>query len=263
MSIFDSIEKSANSVYDNLSNRASGMVDSVKNFDPERAFDRGIEELGSQIESRVMQEIDSRINNFLGQNELFSAINKIFGQDFIMSKESEAFRGVSLTSVRDRMREQVAVKYAKKNLFVVSVSNSGANNTVIVTPKFNLFVIGVDYSPVTISGEKKNVGTAVIDTVTGTESIDLRLTCMDDQRGSVRKWFEQLAEKVAHSDGTAGVPADYMVQFTITHGAIDHDKRGFKFIGHFRPVSLEISASRSDEALTELSLTFTQLDTFF
>lgn len=263
MSIFDSISNQATSVYDSLSNRASGMIDSVKSFDPERAFDRVLGDFGGQLESRVLQEIDSRINTFLGQNELFGALNKVFGQDFIMSKESEAFRGVSLGTLRERMREQIAVKYAKKNLFVVSVKNSGKNNTVIENQKFNLFVIGVDYTPVTISGDKKNIGTAVIDSVSGTESIDLRLTCMDDKRGSVRTWFELLACKVAHQDGTVGVPADYMVQFTITHGAIDHGKGGFQFIGHFRPVSIEISASRSDEALTELSLSFTQLDTCY
>jgi hypothetical protein len=263
MSIFDSISNKAESVYDNLSNRASGMIDGVKNFDAERAFERGLDDLGSQLESRVMQEIDSRINTFLGQNEIFGALSKVFGQDFIMSKESEAFRGVSLAVLRERMREQIAIKYAKKNLFVVSVKNSGKNNTVIENPKFNLFVIGVDYTPITISGEKKNVGTAVIDSVSGTESIDLRLTCMDDKRGSVRAWFEALANSVTHQDGTVGVPADYMVQFTITHGAIDHGKGGFQFIGHFRPVSLEVSANRSDEALTELSLSFTQLDTFY
>lgn len=174
--------------------------------------------------------------------------------------EHPLFGGVTLKRAKEIHREAVATPWARKNLFHVTVDSpiaigNGATNI------FNLFCIGADYSPITLTGTKHAIGTSVVDVLKATESIDLRLTTLDDTAGTLKSWFTNLARLAAPSDGTVNVPADFATRFTIRHAFIDGE-RGFPDRALFRPGALETSLSRTDQGMQELTMTFVQLDTF-
>ncbi|MOA49877.1 hypothetical protein D3C78_1728180 [compost metagenome] len=93
------------------------------------------------------------------------------------------------------------------------------------------------------------------------EAVELRITTLDDRAGSLKRWFENHAAAVAARDGTVGVPANYAITFTIQHAFVG-DAKGFEGKGLYRPVSYEVGLSRREDALEEIQMTFTQLDTF-
>jgi len=172
------------------------------------------------------------------------------------------FGGVTLDEARKIHQMSVTRPWARKNLFHVTVESplaiSSAN---IKTNLFNIFCIGVDYSPITLTGEKRNIGTAVADILKTTEAIELRLTTLDDTAGTLKSWFANLSALAAPSDGTVNVPADFATRFTIRHAFIDGE-RGYPDKALFRPGSLEISLSRADQGMQELTMSFVQIDTF-
>ncbi len=105
---------------------------------------------------------------------------------------------------------------------------------------------------------------------------------ISDMDGTLKKWFEDHVAAASNSDGTFGVANCYAVNFSITHGytastsgmvealgaavlgsLLDMDTSlGFMNKGYFRPVSYEVSLSRREDGLQEVSMTFTQCDTF-
>jgi hypothetical protein len=137
-----------------------------------------------------------------------------------------------------------------ENLFHVAVESPlTISNANITTNLFNVFCLGVDYSPITLTGEKRNIGTAVADILKATEAIELRLTTLDDTAGTLKSWFTNLSALAAPSDGTVNVPADFATRFTIRHAFIDGEN-GLPDKALFRPGSLEISLSRADRPAT-------------
>lgn len=147
---------------------------------------------------------------------------------------------------------------AKKNLWLIEVTSAAGG-----AERFNLFATEVEYAPHAIVGDKRRVGAAVIDSVTGGEAVELRITTMDDAYGTLKKWFARHAALVEHPDGTVGVPNDYKIGIRIIHGVVSSRQRvAYEDKGLFRPVNIEYSLSRREDALQELAMTFTQLDTF-
>lgn len=197
-------------------------------------------------------------------------------------QESRAMGGVTPLQAKKIMQESLEVNFARKNLFVVRVTQSFARLDQVepltmagggAYERLNLFVVDVNYGPITITADSQKVGSAVLDQPNGTEPVELRLTTMDDEKGSVKHWFSQLSGCVAKTDGTFGVPIEYLVQIEITHGFVTEDSAK-KWLGQsggkawaqkawFRPVSLESDLSRKDDALEEFTLVFHQFDTSF
>lgn len=177
--------------------------------------------------------------------------------------------GITMSEAQ-RIHAQVqATQYAKKNLFFIEIldflpDRGGAQQTGF--NPFNLFATGVSFGPHTITSEARPFGSAVADGVTGSERVELRLTTYDDAHGTLKRWFRNRIEAITHSDGTFGVPADYLVQIRVLHAAINDDvmKRfgGYeqKFI--MRPTSMECELSRSEDNLEEVQMAFSQFDTF-
>lgn len=170
------------------------------------------------------------------------------------------FGGVTLERAREIHQEAVAQPWARKNLFHVTVDTPLALGSGTVNI-FNLFCTGAEYSPVTLTGEKRPIGTAVADILKSREAVDLRLTTLDDTAGTLKSWFTGLSTLAAPSDGTVNVPADFATRFTIRHAFIEGDT-GFVDRALFRPGTLEISLSRAEHGMQELTMTFVQLDTF-
>lgn len=179
--------------------------------------------------------------------------------------EHPLFGGIDLKSAKEIHQRAVSVPWARKNLFLVTitspvslVSQSLGSGSVDV---FNLFCLTADYSPITLTGEKRRIGSAFADSLNAAEPIELRLTTRDDEDGVLKKWFSDLAALAAPSDGTVNPPSKYATKIAVQHAFIEGDK-GWNDPYLYRPGALEISLSRAESALEELSLSFVQLDTF-
>lgn len=197
-------------------------------------------------------------------------------------QESRAMGGVTPLQARRMMEESLATHFARKNLFMVSIKNPKAKIDA-VDPQYgaeggpynllNLFVVDVSYGPITITADAHKIGSAVLDQPNGTEAIEMRLTTMDNEKGSIRRWFSQLAGQVTNTDGTFGVPADYLLQIEILHSFVTEESKahwlsksggkGWSQKSWFRPVSLESDLSRKDDALEEFTMVFHQFDTYY
>lgn len=152
-----------------------------------------------------------------------------------------------------------AESFAKKNLWLLEVTNAAG----VTEGKFNLFATEVEYAPFNITGEKRRVGAACIDAVTGGEAVELRIVTLDDAEGTLKKWFALQCALVEHRDGTVGLPDQFKVGIRIMHGVISRTQRvAYEDKGLFRPTGIEYSLSRREDGMQELAMTFTQLDTF-
>lgn len=171
------------------------------------------------------------------------------------------FGGLSPTEARSISEESINTARARKNLFLIEVSSALSGDS---SQPFNMFVTDLDYAPFTLTGEKRKVGGATLDAVTGSDPMELRMTATDDKVGTLKRWFRDHQAAVAAEDGTVGVPGNYAVRIKIVHAFVtkDSNRGGYEDIGNFRPANLELSLSRREDALAELQMTFTQLDTF-
>lgn len=182
-----------------------------------------------------------------GDNSFFSRANPLFG---------------GITPARAKMMYENfrGNDFAKKNLFLVEVESN--LNGASVSEAFNMFVIGLDYEPFTVSGDKRKVGGATVDIVTGGEATELSFTTLDDKAGTIKRWFSDHHAAAVSPDGTVGVPGQYAIKFKIYHGGVESGGGRYADIGYYRPVKLGISLSRQEDALEQLEMSFTQIDTF-
>lgn len=127
---------------------------------------------------------------------------------------------------------------------------------------FNLFATSVSYEPSTLAGEKVRLGGAVMDMVTGGEPVEMSITTMDDEVGTIKRWFDAKTSSAARPDGTIGLPRDYCVRMKVYHATPRPDKRAYAAFLLMRPVTIRHELSRQEQALAELTLTFSQFDTF-
>lgn len=191
------------------------------------------------------------------------------------SHNSRAMGGVSPPKARQIMQESLETHFAKKNLFLISIKQSLGPAGFV---PLNMFVTDVSYAPITITADAKKIGSAVIDQPNGTEAVEIRLTTMDDEAGTIRRWFDTLAANVVHPNGTFGVPSSYLVKIEVLHSFVTEDSEAFwlaqqrdrtksrsawKKDGWFRPVSLESELSRKDGGPEEFALVFHQYDTYY
>jgi hypothetical protein len=88
------------------------------------------------------------------------------------------------------------------------------------------------------------------------------MTTLDDEEGTVKKWFTAQSAATVHQDGTVGVPFEYAIEIDVLHAFVKDNDTGYRDKGIYRPANMDVSLSRSDKGLAELTLTFNQLDTF-
>lgn len=181
--------------------------------------------------------------------------------------KNQLLGGITIDEARRIHDEIQSTNYSKKNLFLLELRDSNPpSGNGDIAHLFNLFATDVSFGPQTITGETKNIGMAVMDVVTGTERVEMRITTYDDTAGTIKSWFEAKCAQVAHADGTAGVPFDYLIGINILQSATDEIGAAL-FGGHqseyvMRPASMEIELSRSEDALQMLQMTFVEFDTF-
>ncbi|MDF0607082.1 hypothetical protein HZU77_015760 [Neisseriaceae bacterium TC5R-5] len=173
------------------------------------------------------------------------------------------FGGISPAEAKRRYEAMLGESLCRQNLYLLEISSplSAASEA----HRFNLFTTSIDYSPFQLAAEKHKVGGAVLDSVQGCEAVELSLTTMDDQAGSLKRWFAAHHGAAVARNGTVGVPADYAMTIKIVHGSVTPESRyggGYEDIGLFRPNTLEMRLSRQEDTVQELQMTFSQLDTF-
>lgn len=128
---------------------------------------------------------------------------------------------------------------------------------------FNLFATSASYAPNTLIGEKIAFGSAMMDRLTGMEAVELQLTTMDDEVGTLKRWFDGKCLQAANLDGTFGLPGDYLVDISIFHAIPKPDDRSYRFHAKMRPQNIQHDLARGEQTMQELQMTFTQFDTFY
>jgi hypothetical protein len=196
-------------------------------------------------------------------------------QLYFQNTPTPLFGGISPSDAKQIYSAFAALQLAKKNLFLVEVSDYKPQQVEIFTSgplalytpgsrAFNLFVTDIDYAPATISGDKHRIGSASMDSVGGFEPIEMRINAIDDVLGTIKLWMQYKCSQVANVDGTVGLPKDFLVKIRVLHSFITNDsnKNGYEDNFIMRPVSVSSSLSRREDAPQEIQLTFTQFDTF-
>lgn len=177
--------------------------------------------------------------------------------------------GLTPFAARQVLQSVQSTSYARKNLFFIEIldyfpEDGGTQSA--SSALFNLFATNVSLGANTISGESVAIGSRQMDKVNGSERTDIRITAYDDAAGSIKTWFDYRADRVAHSDGSFGVPYDYLVQVRIIHGAVSDDAKalfgGYEEKYVCRPGTIETELSRTDDGLQEIQMTFSQFDSF-
>lgn len=141
--------------------------------------------------------------------------------------------------------------------------NSVAN---IAGSTIDLLAIDVSYSEALI-GDSIQIGGSFIDRVTGRQPVEMQITTMDDEAGSLKRWFKAKLEQVARPDGTFGLPNDYAVDIEVFHAIpgglpAEQQSRAYSVKRSMRAVSSQHDLSRRDQALAELQMVFTEVDPF-
>lgn len=169
----------------------------------------------------------------------------------------------------------------RKNLFCIRIADpnppamemTGTAAGAGVAGLFDLLAMDVSYSPITLTGDKVPVGSAVMDKVTGIDPVEVQVTTIDDEAGTLKRWFEAKCGQVVNRDGTFNPQGKFAFEMEIVHG-IPHDHgispalplenvaKAYSNRFRVRPVSIQCEMSRRDQALQELQMTFTQVDTW-
>jgi hypothetical protein len=209
---------------------------------------------GGDVEGGILTALESglagdALGNLLGgqasQGRYWSGANMLYG-------------GITPSEAKRIYQEAIDTGRAKKNLFLLKAQSALAGD---FSHEFNLFCTDIERGPSEVSGGKVRAGSAQLDTLTQAEPVVLRITTMDDRAGTLKRWFEAHIAAVAAQDGSFGVPADYAIVFTIQHAFVGEADA---FTGRVlcRAQSYEVGLSRREDAMEELQMTFTQLDTF-
>lgn len=203
------------------------------------------------------------LNGVLGKGA--GALSSVLYQ----STPNELLGGLTPLAAKQLYSYGTATKYARKNLFFVQLTPiSGEGGTLEGNgPRtINIFCTEVSYAPWTVTGMKHQIGSASVDTVQNGEPTELRLTTLDDSKGSVKKFFRKMALKAARPDGTVGVPKDYLMKFRVLHAFVSdatNSASGYEDTLLVRAGSIELDLSRRDDQMQEIQLTFVEHDTFY
>ncbi|MGW8422780.1 hypothetical protein [Comamonas sp. HJ-2] len=147
----------------------------------------------------------------------------------------------------------------------LSTGSTGESISQIAVSAFDLLAMDVNYS-VSLQGDHQQIGSGFIDKPTGISPAELSITTMDDQAGTIKRWFDGKQAQVAHIDGTMGLPAEYLVTIEVVHAVaseqVANSLRAYSYTKRYRANSRSIDLSRRDQGLAEVQLNFTQFDNF-
>ncbi|NDI85065.1 hypothetical protein [Undibacterium crateris] len=198
----------------------------------------------------------------------------IIDQMLYMQTPTPCFGGISPSEAKRIYDGYANTDFARKNLFLIEVTDvSPADDDSGmymeeggVTGTFNMFATEVSYSPWTLTGEKRKIGSTSVDSLSASEPMDMRITTLDDANGTLKKWFVGKCKQAVPSDGTVGLPADFLIKIRLVHSFITDESGGadgYVDTVYVRPGNIDMELSRRDSAMQELVLTFVQFDNYF
>ena len=127
--------------------------------------------------------------------------------------------------------------------------------------ELNILAKDLSYEPITINVEEKNYGAQQVTTPIGQERVTLTVTLRDTKKKVLYNWCKKLAAEITHSDGTFGIPAEYVKEVTIFSSTnIEEDGDPDVYYMIFTNVG-EISKDRSSREYMEFPITMTQYKT--
>lgn len=212
------------------------------------------------LNSKVLK-YTSAARDLLGGNFNGAAskvMDNVFGRNarFGGSGDNIILAGVSWPKLIQMYEEAQDVQRERTNLWHVGVEPIGR----IGAPRINLLATEASYNGVQLGYDPVKVGSGFTMTPTGTEAVELRLTCYDVD-GEIKGWCDQLKATAVHANGTFGLPSEYANTITITHGVVE-EGRGYAVGWDLVLVSCEVNLARSTDEFTALNLTFTQFESF-
>lgn len=176
--------------------------------------------------------------------------------------------GISLDFARELASEFRSRELSQRGMFHITLSTEPGYGGAADIPKtFFMFATAVSYNAVDLVSDRKNVGGARVDGVTGDEPKEMRITTMDDRQGTLKRWYHDLAAKVVNRDGTVGLPASYCVRIAVRHGYAFDNVEGagsaYQDAYLMRPANVEYDLDRSARSeLQMIQFVFSEFDTF-
>lgn len=82
-------------------------------------------------------------------------------------------------------------------------------------PELDLLAKDLEYGPIAITEETKEIGGIQSSQLTGTERVTLTITIRDDKTRKNYNYFKKWAGEMVHADGTFGLPIDYLREVKI------------------------------------------------
>ena len=194
-------------------------------------------------------------------------LDNVFGPQF-ENAPNPLLGGMTPKQAMERIRQIHQARPAMKANFYVRVTDLNPPGGLNAEGLLQLLAVDVSYNPATLTGDKTAIGGAVMDRLTGSEAVELRITTMDDEMGTLKSWFDAKCAQAVAQDGTFGLPRDYCVFIEVVHGLPDAEvvaaSGSEPYSAHvwMRPVTVEHELSRREQALSELNMSFTQFDSF-
>ncbi|MGX2973715.1 hypothetical protein ACWIUH_01340 [Ursidibacter arcticus] len=158
----------------------------------------------------------------------------------------------------------VAKQAVNQAINAVPIMNALSNKGGGMTDTYNFLATDVSYTPFAIEADQHNIGSAIVDGVKSSAKAEISITTMDDEKGTIKRFFKNKASQIVHPDGTVGVTADGLVSIRILHAFVSDstNKGGFEEEIICRPVSVDYELSRREDAMQEFTMRFEQTDTF-
>lgn len=206
------------------------------------------------------QLFDAHVNLRLGKKNLFLLEFSDEASSLAASAATSGMNSIAGMTGMAASALDYGLGYLLGNQAMLTSSATGTG----LTSVFNLLAADVSYSAIGIEGEKVKLGSSVADRITGASATEVRVTTFDDENGSIKRWFKAKASQAAHGDGTVGVMSDYLIRMRILHSFVDDEanQSGFEETLLLRPNTIEHELSRREQAVSEFTMTFTQIDTF-
>ncbi|MCP4752653.1 MAG: hypothetical protein GY866_17340 [Proteobacteria bacterium] len=128
--------------------------------------------------------------------------------------------------------------------------------------EFDTLAKDLSYEPITINVEERNYGAQQVATPVNQERVVLTVTLRGDKNKKLYNWCKKLAAKIVHSDGTFGIPSEYVVRVRIyssTNKDDDPDPDEFHMI--FTNVGAINPDRAANSDYLEFPVTFSQYKT--
>jgi len=118
----------------------------------------------------------------------------------------------------------------------------------------------ISYEPITINVEEKNYGSVQVAPPMNADRVTLTMTVRDTKDKKLYNWFKWLASQIVHSDGTFGIPVEYVKRVRIFSSTDKSDPDPDEFYMVFTNIG-EMSKDRTSKEHFEFPITWSQYKT--